>query len=83
MEPSHAFGRDAVPAGLDLVIVVYYDPRGETALNLDLMWLVDEQFLNIPFNGVRQMTWHLQNEGHAVNKKRIRRLMRLMPSMPF
>jgi putative transposase len=25
---------------------------------------------------VRQMTWHLQNEGHAVNEKRIRRLMR-------
>jgi putative transposase len=24
------------------------------------------------------MTWHLQNEGHAVNQKRIRRLMRLM-----
>ncbi len=24
------------------------------------------------------MTWHLQNEGHAVNVKRIRRLMRLM-----
>ena len=24
------------------------------------------------------MTWHLQNEGHAVNEKRIRRLMRLM-----
>ena len=24
------------------------------------------------------MTWHLQNEGHGVNQKRIRRLMRLM-----
>ena len=24
------------------------------------------------------MTWHLQNEGHAVNEKRIQRLMRLM-----
>jgi putative transposase len=23
------------------------------------------------------MTWHLQNEGHAVNEKRIRRLMEL------
>ena len=22
------------------------------------------------------MTWHLQNEGHPVNQKRIRRLMR-------
>ena len=25
------------------------------------------------------MTWHQQNEGHAVNQKRVRRLMRLMP----
>jgi putative transposase len=25
--------------------------------------------------------WHLQNEGHAVNEKRIRRLMRLMRLM--
>ncbi len=29
------------------------------------------------------MTWHLQNEGHAVNAKRIRRLMRLMRLMPI
>ena len=61
----------------------YYDPRGETAMNLDLMLLVDKQFLETPFYGVRQMTWHLQNEGHAVNEKRIRRLMRLMRLMPI
>jgi putative transposase len=29
------------------------------------------------------MTWHLQNEGHAVNDKRNRRLMRLMCLMPI
>jgi hypothetical protein len=29
------------------------------------------------------MTWHLQNEGHAMNEKRIRRLMRLMRLMPI
>jgi putative transposase len=29
------------------------------------------------------MTWHLQNEGHAVNQKRIRQLMRLMRLMPI
>ena len=43
------------------------------------MQLIDRQFLDTPFYGVRQMTWHLQNEGHGVNQKRIRRLMRLMP----
>ena len=47
-------------------------------MNLDFMLLIDKQFLDTPFYGVRQMTWHPQNEGHAVNEKRIRRLMRLM-----
>jgi putative transposase len=61
----------------------YHAPQGETAMNLDLMLLVDKQFLETPFYGVRQMTWHLQNEGHAVNEKRIRRLMRLMRLMPI
>lgn len=61
----------------------YYAPQGETAMNLDLMLKIDKQFLDTPFYGVRQMTWHLQNEGHAVNQKRIRRLMRLMRLMPI
>ena len=43
----------------------------------------ERQFLNTPFYGVRQMTWHLQNDGRAVNEKRIRRLMRLMRLMPI
>ncbi|MFZ0098624.1 MAG: DDE-type integrase/transposase/recombinase, partial [Gemmobacter sp.] len=57
----------------------YHEPSGETEVNLALMRLIDQQFLETPFYGVQQMTWHLQNEGHAVNYKRIRRLMRLMP----
>lgn len=43
----------------------------------------DQQFLDTPFYGVRQMTWHLQNEGYGVNQERIRRLMRLMRLMPI
>jgi putative transposase len=58
---------------------LYYSPLGETNANLALMRLIDKQFLDTPFYGVRQMTWHLRNEGHPVNEKRIRRLMRLMP----
>jgi putative transposase len=27
----------------------YYTPQGETAMNLDLMLLIDEQFLDTPF----------------------------------
>lgn len=33
--------------------------QGETALNLDLMLLIDKQFQETPFYGVWQMTWHL------------------------
>ena len=61
----------------------YYSPRGETPLNLTLMRRLDEQFLETPFYGVRQMTWHLRAEGTPVNEKRIRRLMRLMGLMPI
>ncbi|WP_366524910.1 IS3 family transposase [uncultured Tateyamaria sp.] len=43
----------------------------------------DKQFLETPFYGVRQTTWHLHNEDHLVNEKRIRRLMRLMGLMPI
>ncbi len=48
-----------------------------------LLLLIDKQFLETPFYGVQQMTWHLRNEGHAVNVKRVRRLMRLMRLMPI
>ena len=61
----------------------YYEPKGESEMNLDLMRLIDKQFLETPFYGVRQMTWHLRNDDHVVNEKRIRRLMRLMGLMPI
>jgi len=62
---------------------LYYKRKGESAYNLELMTLIDKQFLETPFYGVRQMTWHLKACGHKVNKKRIRRLMRLMGLMPI
>ena len=61
----------------------YYHCKGESAENLALMRLIDEQFPQAPFYGVKHMTWHLRNEGHPVNHKRIRRLMRLMGLMPI
>ncbi|PXW67318.1 transposase [Loktanella sp. PT4BL] len=61
----------------------YYDPKGETEMNLDLMRLIDKQFLETPFYGVRQMTRHLRNADHLVKEKRIRRLMRLMGLIPI
>jgi putative transposase len=62
---------------------LYYQRKGESVYNLELMTLIDKQFMDTPFYGVRQMTWHLKGEGHTVNKKRIRRLMRLMGLMPI
>ena len=61
----------------------YYTPQGQTQQNLALMRLIDVQFLETPFSGVRQMTLHLRNDGNAVNEKRVRRLMRLMGLMPI
>ena len=57
---------------------LYYEPRGESAENLALMRLIDEAYTQWPFYGVRKMTAHLDRQGHVVNVKRVRRLMRLM-----
>lgn len=42
------------------------------------MRLIDEQYLETPYYGVGQMTYQLRNDGHQVNPKRIRRLLRQM-----
>jgi putative transposase len=56
----------------------YYEPRGESALNLQLMRLLDEQYTRTPFYGVAKMTEVLRQQGHVVNPKRVRRLLRQM-----
>ena len=56
----------------------YYWPKGESGLNLTLMRVVDEQFLETPFYGSRQMKRHLRRQGYTVGRKRVRRLMRRM-----
>jgi putative transposase len=56
----------------------YHQPVGETAANLALMRLIDEQFLETPWYGTRQMARHLRRAGHVVGRERVRRLMRLM-----
>ena len=53
----------------------YYDRKGENPLNLKLMRLIDEQFLETPFYGSRQMTRWLRRQGYTVGRKRVRRLM--------
>ncbi len=56
----------------------YYEPAGESALNLHLMRLLDEQYLKTPFYGWPKMTAWLQAQGYAINHKRVQRLMQLM-----
>jgi putative transposase len=56
----------------------YYEPATESAANLRLMRLMDEQYLQTPFYGSRRMAVWLQREGYAVNRKRVQRLLRLM-----
>ncbi|BCI68750.1 hypothetical protein AAJCM20276_33740 [Acetobacter aceti] len=57
---------------------VYYRPVPQSEANLELMRLIDAQFLETPYYGSRQMTWHLRRQGHEVGRKRVRRLMAIM-----
>ena len=54
---------------------VYHRPAVESPVNLSLMRLIDEQFLETPYYGARQMTRYLLRLGHEVGRKRIGRLM--------
>jgi putative transposase len=57
---------------------LYYEPVPEKPENLELMRLIDEQYLKTPFWGSRNMGVFLEKQGHPVNRKRIQRLMRKM-----
>jgi putative transposase len=57
---------------------LYYEPTGETAEDLRLMRLIDEQYTAYPFYGSRRMTRWLIERGEEVNRKRVQRLMPLM-----
>ena len=57
---------------------LYYEPVEESAYNMLLMRLLDEQYTRTPFYGVLKMTAWLRKERHLVNEKRVRRLLRLM-----
>ena len=56
----------------------YYRAAGESEYNLQLMRLLDEYYTRYPFYGVRRLTEWLRGEGHEVNHKRVKRLMREM-----
>jgi putative transposase len=56
----------------------YYQPVGESELNLTLMRLIDAQYTQTPFYGWPKMTVYLQQLGYPINHKRVQRLMQLM-----
>lgn len=61
---------------LDLAPSSYYHKgKGESQENLQIMRLMDEEFLEHPTHGVFQMQDFLRASGLVVNHKRVRRLL--------
>jgi len=57
---------------------LYYQSKGISEEDLTLMKLIDRQYLVTPFYGARKIAIWLKSQGRQVNRKRVRRLMRLM-----
>lgn len=54
---------------------LYYENRGESALNLELMRLMDEHYHDHPYKGVPSMyVWLTKDKGYKVSRNRIERL---------
>jgi len=56
----------------------YYQPIGESPLNLELMKLIDQVHLLEPCFGYRRICEILRRMGHQINEKRVLRLMQKM-----
>jgi len=56
----------------------YYEPTGAAPEDLRLMRRIDELYTACPFYGSRKITEALTRCGEEVNRKRVRRLMRIM-----
>lgn len=56
----------------------YYKPCGISKQDIEIMRLLDEQYTRTPFYGFRHMKLWLAEQGHLVNHKRVRPLMRSM-----
>jgi putative transposase len=57
---------------------VYRKPAEVSAEDFAIMALIDRQYLARPYYGSRRMAAWLATQGHPVNRKRVRRLMRLL-----
>ena len=75
--PQLSVRRQCVLVGLPRSSL-YYHPQGESPEHVQLMRLLDEQYTATPFYGVRRMSAWLRSQGHAINHKRVARLMQQM-----
>ena len=57
---------------------LYYQSKGISEEDLTLMKLIDRQYLATPFYGSRKIAAWLKSQNYSVNRKRVRRLMRIM-----
>ena len=59
------------------MLPVYRRPAEISEEDCTIMALIDRQYLARPYYGSRRMAAWLAIQGHVVNRKRVRRLMRL------
>lgn len=57
---------------------LYYKKAEIKDIDLEIMRLIDMQYTKYPFYGTRRMVGWLEKQGYKVNRKYVRRLMRLM-----
>jgi len=55
-----------------------YEPSKISQEDLELMRLIDEEYMRHPFYGSRKIRIYLKRQGYSVNRKRVQRLMRRM-----
>ncbi len=57
---------------------LYYEPIPETQENLQIMRMIDQEYMQHPCKRQRQMVRFLDRQGVHVNRKRVQRLMKNM-----
>ena len=77
IEPAHP--QSSIVRQCDLVglprSTYDYQTQGESADNLYVMHVLDQQYTDTPYDGVRRMTAWLRRQGDAVKHKRVARLL--------
>ena len=76
-DPEYSIRHQCRLAGISRTSL-YYEPMVGSEENLRLMRLIDKRYLDRPDYGSPRMTDWLQDQGYAVNRKRVARLMNLM-----